>query len=642
MPQFSFGSPPSNAMSFTKNSTSAGAYENFNTIWSFVENFSKVLNRHTLKTGFYLERNEKIQPGGGLYSGSYNFGPDTNNSLYNTGNGYANALLGYINSYQQQTARAVFAVRYTNFEWYAQDNVRVNRRLTLDYGLRLYHQTPQIDINKTFALFDTSIYSAAAMPRVYIPGRAGGKRVAIDPKTGAVAPVTSIGLFVSNSRDPASGMRLLDGKANPLEPYKQRSIAWAPRFGFAYDVAGDGKTAIRGGFGIFYNRLDGNQVYNMTGQAPYAYSPTVRYTTIPQLAASGNQLVIGPSTPNTWPQTQVPFDRVHNASLEVQRSLGAGTVISVGYVGNWGYNQILTANINPIPLGTRAPFNPNNADPTNGNRSLPDILLRTRYPGYNAINSKLFLGHTNYHAMQVSMQRRFSRGLAWGLAYTWSRAMGTTSYNEIVPDNEKWNYGRLGSDRRHNFQFNYSYDFPMLGRHLNSRLLGVVTDHWTLSGIFTMQSGAPFNPNGPNVNGTAPDYTGTPDLGARVLVVGSPMKNVPDGLYFNPSAFAVPAAGTNITTPVLGNLGGGAGVMTLPRITNLDATMTKFFPLWSEQRGIRIQFQAYNVFNSAEFNGVGTGMQWDSAGRMVNLPAVGVFNSTLPARILALGARVQF
>jgi hypothetical protein len=648
MPQFSFGSVPANAMSFTKNSNTAGAYENFNTIWTITDNFSKVLGRHTMKTGFYYEHNQKIQPAGGGYSGNYNFQPDTNNSLYNTTNGYANALLGYVQTYSQQTARAVFDTRYTNLEFYVQDNFRVNRKLTLDYGLRLYYQNPQSDLNNTFAIFDPAAYSASALPRVYQPGTSGGKRVAIDPGNGAVAPAPYIGLFVPNSGNPAAGMKLLDGKTNSVEPYHQRTIAWAPRFGFAYDVGGDGKTAIRGGFGIFYNRLDGNQVYNLSGQAPYAYTPQLVYTTIPQIAASGGNLIVGPSAPNTWPQTQVPYDRVHNASIEVQRQIGNSGVLTVGYVGNWGYNQRLSYDINAIPLGTRAPFNMANADPTNGNKSLPDIFLRTKFPAYNGITSQAFVGHTNYNALQVGFNRRYSRGLAWGMSYTWSKALGTTAFTPGVPDNEKWNYGLLSADRTHNLQVSYSYDFPKLGKHLGSRLLGVITDNWTLSGIFTMQSGAPFSPGlnslagGPNVNGTAPDYTGSPNVTARLLVVGDPMKNVPAGLYFNPAAFAVPAAGTNITTPVIGNLQGGAGVMRLPRVTNMDATIAKFFPIFGERRGLKIQFQGYNVFNHTQFNGVGTGMQWDASGNMINQPSVGVFNSVLPARILALGARFEF
>jgi hypothetical protein len=513
----------------------------------------------------------------------------------------------------------------------------------LDYGLRFYHQTPQVDTNNTFANFLPTLYSKSAVPRIYVPGTSGGRRVAIDPGTNAVAPVAYIGLFVPNTGDPTTGYQLLGSKGAPLEPYHQRAIALGPRFGFAYDIAGDGKMAIRGGFGIFYNRLDGNQVYNMSGQPPFAYTPQVNYTTFAQIAASGNNLVFGPvGTTNAWASTgDVPWDRVHNASLEIQRSIGGGTVVTAGYTGNWGYNQNLTSNINAIPIGTRAPFNKNNADATNSGRSLPDVLLRSVFPGFNGINSHNFVGHTNYHAFQATMQRRFSHGVAWGLSYTFSRAMGTTSFNPVVPDNEAWNYGRLGTDRRHNLQVNYTYELPRLGKRLNSKLLGAFTDNWSLSGIFSMQSGAPFNPGGPNVNGTAPDYTGTPDVGARVIVVGDPMKNVPAGMYYIPAAFAPPVIGSTVTTPVLGNLGGGSGVMTYPRVTNLDATMAKFIPLFGERRGLRLQFQAYNVFNHPQFNSAGTGLQWDANGNQTSLSA-GVFNGTLPARILAFGARLEF
>jgi hypothetical protein len=642
MPQMTFGSPPSNSMSFTRNSTSAGAYENFNTIWTFMDNLSKLVGKHTLKAGIYVERNQKIQPSNGNYAGIYNFSPDSLNGVNNTGNGYANALLGYVDSYQQQTARAVFDTRYWNIEFYAQDNFRVNRRLTLDYGMRFYHQSPQVDVNTTFSNFVPSQYSKSAVPRLYVPGTSGGKRVAIDPGTGTVAPVAYIGLFVPNTGNPANGYVLLGDKGNPLEPYHQRWLAFAPRIGFAYDLNGDGKTAIRGGFGVFYNRLDGNQVYNMSGQAPYAFTPQVNYTTFSQIAASGNSLVFGPvATTNGWPLDQnVPWDRVHNASLEVQRSIGGGTVVSAGYVGNWGYNQNLTSNINPIPIGTR--FNPANADPTNGGRPLPDIFLRSVYPGLNTINLHNFVGHTNYHALQVTMQRRFSHGMAWGLAYTWSKALGTTSFTPVVADNEAWNYGRLSSDRRHNLAVNYSYELPNAGKAAHSRILGAFTDHWTLSGIFSVLSGAPFNPGSPNVNGGSVDYTGTPDVGARVVVVGDPMANVPAGSYFNPAAFAVPANGSSIKSPVLGNLGGGAGIMTYPHVTNLDATMTKFIPVFGERRGIKLQVQAYNVLNHPQFNSVNTSITWDANGNVNNAAAAGVFNGTLPARILAFGARFEF
>jgi hypothetical protein len=642
LPQFQFGTVSGgSAMSYTRSGTSAGNYENFNTIWTVTDNLSKVVGKHTFKAGVYVENNHKIQPSTPAYAGSFNFGPDSLNGVNNTGNGYANALLGYVDSYSQATARAVFNVAYWNAEFYVQDNWRITPRLTVDLGIRLYHQTPQEDINKTFSNFVPSLYTKSAAPRIYVPGTSAGKRVAIDPATGAVAPVAYIGLYVPNSGNPADGFQTLGSNGVSLAPFTQSPIAPAPRVGFAYDISGDGKTAIRGGFGIFYNRLDGNQVYNLSGQPPYAYAPQVNYTTFAQIASSGNSLVFGPSTEYMWPAGNIPWDRAQNASLNLQRSVGKNVILDVGYTGDWGYNQQLSYDINPIPIGTRAPFNSANADATNGGKTLPDILLRTIYPGYNTINGYAHLGSSNYNALTASMQERLTHGLAFGLAYTYSKALGITTFTPVVANNSEWNYGRESFDRRQNLQVNFAYNIPNLGQKAHSKLLSAFVDRWILSGIFSVQSGAPFNPGGPNVNGTAPDYTGTPDVTARVNVIGNPMANVPAGLYFNPNAFAPPALGSTITTPVLGDLGGGSGVLSLPKVTNLDTTMSKFFPLFGERRGLRIQAQAYNVFNHPEYNAVGTGLQWSATGQQTSL-AAGVFSGTLPARIMAFSARIEF
>jgi hypothetical protein len=553
LPEFQYGtsSPEPNAMTYVRNSTSAGNYENFNTIWTVTDNVSKIIGNHSLKAGFYVEHNVKIQPNGNTYQGNFNFQPDVNNPL-NAGNGYANAYLGYVDSYAQATARATFQVVYWNVEFYAQDNWRVNRRLTLDFGVRFYHQPAQNDLNHTFSNFFTTKYTAAAAPRLYIPGVSAGKRVAIDPATGATAPVAYIGLYVPNSGNPADGFAILGQGNVSANTYSIGYIRPAPRVGFAYDLAGDGKTALRGGWGLFYNRLDGNQVYNLSGQAPYAFTPLVNYTTDSQIAASGGNLIFGPATNYSWPSSQIPWNRVQNVSVDIQHVF-EGWKVDVGYTGNFSSHQNLNYNINPIPLGAR--FQPASLDPTNGNKPLPDVLLRSTYPGYNTIYQYADVGYANYNALTSSLQRRLTKGLAVGAAYTYSKAMGlavpagsaatVTAYTPLVQNNRAWNYGLLATDRPHNLQISYSYELPSARRFIG-RYVAAVTDHWTYSGVISAQSGGPFAPTFGFASGSVPDYTGTPDLTARLNVVGNPYANVPARLAFQPCRFRAARLGDNI------------------------------------------------------------------------------------------------
>lgn len=653
LPQVTFGtsSPEPNAMTYTRNSTSAGNYENFNTIWTVTDNLTKILGKHSIKTGIYVEHNVKIQPSGPAYNGSFSFAPDANNPL-NTGNGYANAFLGYADSYQQATARATFQAMYWNVEFYAQDNWRVNNRLTLDFGVRFYHQPSQNDLNHTFSNFFPNLYSASAAPRLYVPGTAGGKRVAIDPGTSTAAPVAYIGLYVPGSGSPADGLAILGQNGVSANTYNIGYLRPAPRAGFAYDLTGDGKTAIRGGWGLFYNRLDGNQVYNLSGQAPYGYTPQVNYTTDSQIAASGGSLIFGPTTTFSWPRANVPWNNVQNVSVSIQRGF-AGFVADIGYVGNFSSHQNLSYDINSIPLGTR--FQSKSLDKTNSNKPLPDVLLRTAFPGFNTINQYAEIGHSNYNALTASLQRRLTHGLAIGAAYTYSKAMGlatpaglpntviATAFTPVVPNNEAWNYGRLATDVPSNLQISYSYDLPPARKYIG-RIAGAVTEHWNFSGVISSYSGVPFSPTYGFSSGTVPDYTGTPDVTARMNVIGNPYSNVPAGSYYNPAAFALPALGTaSPATPVLGDMGGGAGVLRYPHITNFDMTLSKFIPLGSEKRGFRIMFQAYNVFNHPEFNALNTQILFNpTSGVVTNGAQAGTPSGTLPARILAFTLRFQF
>jgi len=614
------------------------AYFNWNDAYVIQDNFSKIVGRHSFKAGIYAEKNLKTQPVNNAWNGSFSFDSDANNPL-NSNDGYANALLGNFTTYTESNFRPVFKATFWNFDFYVQDNWRVTRRLTLDIGIRMVHQQPQYDQYKTFTVFREELYSPAKMPRMYVPycdvpssGTCpSGHRFARDPGTGVLAPQTVIGLFVPNSGDPATGMQVLGVAGVSRYSHTMRTFAPGPRVGFAWDVLGNGRLAVRGGFGIMYDRLEGNQVYNMSGVPPLTYIPTVYYNTIGALGAGGATGLLGPTNINPALYGKVPMTRVQNASLMMQRSLPGGLVGEIGYVGNWGYhiNQSGGININPVPFGARF----TNLDPTTG-KPLNDNLLRPKFPGYANISRNKVDGLSNYHGLQTSLQRRYSRGLMFGMAYTFSKSLGVTSYNVLLSDNRKFFYGPNSNHRKHIFAANYSYDIPNLGRRLDNKILGAMTDNYTLSGILTAQSGPPITPSCGSSTGA--DITGSPNGTYRCLVVGDPKTNVPSGRIYNPAAFALPQPGT------IGNLGNNA--LIAPGYYNLDMTVTKVIPLKSERRVFKLALQAFNVLNHTQFSSWQNSLNYSASGdpgKLVTSDAAKP-TGTRPARILATSLRFEF
>jgi hypothetical protein len=708
LPQFSFGSTvglPGGSSYARAVGTQSGTYENFNPIHTYQDNISKVIGHHAFKAGAYLELNNKIQPANDQYNGNFKFAPSTSTPALDTNSGYVLALLGQTSSYAQSTDTVTFNSQYYNFEFYLQDNWKVNRKLTLDLGVRFYHQTPQYDLNGTFVNFQAANYSASTAPRIYRPAcnqaiatgavnpntglktcaaTAAGGEIAVDPLTGNTVSNAYVGDLVPGSGNPVDGSEVLGVNGVTKNPYTQSPIAAAPRLGFAYDLMGDGKTAIRGGWGLFFDRLQGNDVYALSGQAPTSYSETVTNQTFGQIAnlntgsapALSSIMGLTPNAPGqSFPYTgNIPRDAVQTASLSVQHNIGKGTIITIGYQLDYAYHQPVTYDLNYLPIGTAWPFTPANLSPITTGSTSADIgnnYERTLYPGLGSITGFAWTGHTSYNGLNFTLNRRISHGLAWGMNYTYSKAMGdvsTTTGNGTycavctgvngIPSNEQWNYGRTSADRTHNLVLTYNYDIPGLAKALHVKGLGLVTDNWTFSGITSVQSGAPYNigcgfPSGTVDNGGTTGSITTTDITARCNVVGNPYANLGTNgngqVYFNATAMAMNTinfTGPNSTLvggPAIGNLGGGAGDLSLPRVTNFDMTISKNIPLGSEKRVLRIQAQAYNVFNHTEISGLQTGAQYSfTTNQLTNPGAVGYISTAGPNRIMAFTARIQF
>ncbi|MBI3473255.1 MAG: TonB-dependent receptor [Candidatus Solibacter usitatus] len=622
LPNMSFSSVPNYANPSMSNGI---PYYNSNTIFSLVQNLSKVAGRHVYKLGLYFERTRKDQSASVATRGTVSFDRDRNNPL-DTNYAYSNALLGVYASYSEATARPQGQFRFSNLEWYAQDAWRVRPRLLVDYGVRFYHDMPQYDARLQLASFVPSLFDPTRAPVLLRPGfDAGGKKVAVDSLSGATYSEGLIGTYVPGVGNPSIGMAVGGRGGLPRGLYSTPAVSLAPRLGLAWDPFGQGRTAIRGGGGVFFDRIQGNPTMGTLANPPTIYTPTVFFGSLDKLADTGGRWILAPSGTVTSLLGRHTLPTVYNYSLGLQQQVKRNMILDVSYVGAVSRHFLWERNINPVPIGaTHLDKHPENKDPT-ANRALPTNFLRP-YQGYGNINLFEFASTSSYNSLQVAFDRRLSGGLQAGVAYTWSKTLGsaatdTTTVSSFFAPRER-NYGLLNYDRRHVLSLRYYWALPRPGKASGHRGLGRLTDGWELSGISRFMSGAPFTPGYSLVSGV--DITGTPSESARVVVV-------------DPRADPV----QRFTAPQRGMFGNaGVGVLTGPGVNNWDISLYRQFRL-AERRTAQLRFETYNTFNHTQFRTLSTTARFDPQGAQVDPLFLEPTESRGPRRI-QLALRVNW
>ncbi len=642
IPNLSFnGSHLANSPGFTTNDA---PFHNYNTSIDISDNLTKVWGTHTLKAGIFLQRSRKDQTSFNDNNGSYNFGDNSANPL-DTGYGYSNALVGVYNTFDQASSYVNGMYRYWNIEQFIQDTWKVTPRLTLDYGLRGQWYQPQYDASLQASTFVPQNWDPKKAPRLYLPAinPANGGRAAYDSFTGAYLPAYDIGLEIPGSGDPFNGVCQA---TKCINKYLQRNRGeqWGPRFGFAWDVTGKQNLVVRAGGGIYYDRFQGNRVFDSVRNPPESVQPVFNQG-FAQNISSGNVLLGPPNLFMADPVAKIPT--VTNYQVSVQARLPWSMLLDAAYVGSISRHLQDNRNLNYVPYG--ANYAAQNQDPQKllatptallGNNSLTQPFL-VNYYGYNNITVYESQATANYNSAQIALNRRAGDSLFFGIAYTWSKAMTTASSDtsSVRVDNfqKLANYGPASFDRSQIFVANYVYTTPkfMVGNALSR----IFTDSWQWSGVTQFQTGAPFTP-GFSISGAGnSNITGSNTEDSRIGIVKgcNPYTGSSDPFNrFNAACFFAPSPGSIGTES-------GVNFLRAPGVIDFDMAIQKSFAIAKEGKA-RLQFRvdAFNVFNHANYTGLNTTLNFNSYptanGIVTGLPTItttalgrngnGTFNAT--------------
>ena len=589
---------------------------------SFSDTVSKVWGTHTVKAGIFWEHIRNSQPNSATTQGQVGVASSNTNTL---GNPYADLLIGNLNSYTETSFNRINDISYDTFEGFVQDSWKVNRKLSLELGVRITHFTPwKDDLGYGFSIFDYSKYNSSCTPTQYCG-------------------------FLWNKRDPSV----------PLGGFPTAAPFWQPRFGVAYDLFGTGKTVLRGGWGRYYyhsgqfvtglNVSAGTATVNLGSTQGVVGAPCPTGTKTGCLLASGlsslnipsQALSIGGVDKN---DRNDPNTDSYSFTIS-QRVPGSG-LLEVAYVGNQTRNILNTtggigSDQNLVPVGAMLSSKNGGVD--------PGTLTANNFRPLQGFGSVVLATNNlwaNYNALQITYQRVKGRAVI-SANYTWAKALGILSPT-LDSFNLQNDYGVQATNRPQIANLAISYN---LGNFVRNKLAGGFINGWQLSSIVQAQSGANLtgqrgqtfglNANGAKIPGTTFNISttsllGTPNIAISPVLTCDPTANLQPHQYFNGACFSLP---TQI---------GQNGATTLPVIYgpayfNADLGVFKNFVI-KERMKLQLRANGFNFLNHPlwSFNG-GSGLNYttNSAG-VNNNPFFGIVTTKQGHRIIQLSAKFTF
>ena len=552
---------------------------------TYFDNLAINLGRHTLRTGFQIQQMLKTE---NAVNGNPSF----------TFNTWGDFLVGNVYTFGQTLPDIIPDLHFVNTELYVQDDWKVNPRLTVNLGLRWSRLPSVTDVKDTLSNFDPHLYNSQLAPQ-------------IDPTSGDFVAGQAINGFNLVPATYTNGIIFPKGsacsKAQAVSPLVQCSPFgeyvnpnyndnFAPRLGFSYDVTGRGKMVLRGGFGIFYDRLlNGIWEQNAFSNPPLAQSTTINNAPFDNINGGSTSVSYGPNslTATGTPEFKVP--KYSNYNLSVQQQVMPNTVLEIAYVGSQARHLLGQFDENQPTVSARL-ANPN-----------VDVNYLRPFQGYGKINSRFPSFTNNYNSLQVSANHH-SHGLNLGVAYTWSKDMTTQSYDRSETATNsydfKLDYGAASYNTPHVFSANAVYDLPFYRDQHG--FTGHVLGGWEASGIVSATSGSNFSVT---QNGDPFDQNGNRGIGlggARPDQVGPISKSKNFDQWFSTDSFAhaVGHFGSERSNPIVG-----------PGYQNWDLAGIKNFRIWES---VNFQFRAefFNAFNHVNPYAPGSNMDTSNYGQI--------------------------